>query len=263
MPHQIYKLNVIYRDRRTTLYYLARGKGRHFAGYATSLRQIHTTLNHTFGGPGLELHYVYDRRMHELRTDENLLRALRHSDGSSLTMHAYDKRPFNSIWNFPGKHQDEPIYISSSLANCSHSQCYRCRRSCSNRTACVHAHKSGYKLCERCYRNLKCWNKISWKKPVAVVNAGNIAAGVPHAPLPKNITSVRQLQNILVKLGYCKASDAFGSFTHVVSKTEAGVVKFRRQYRINGKDMREYDLRTERILAQVVRKYQTKGQKYL
>lgn len=261
MSHQIHKLNVIYRARRSTLYYLARGNGQHVPGYVTSLREIRTTLNHIYGSAGLELHCVYDRRMHELRTNENLQRALRHSAGSSLSIHAYDNKPCKSIWNSPQVHQDIPLYVPSNASSVTNSQCYHCRRSSSKGTAYAYAFNSEYRLCSECYRKSKCWNKKCWKKHVAVAHSG-ILGVVPHAPLPRDMSSVRQLQNILVKLGYMRTSHTFGSFKHEVSRTEDGVVKFRRKYGIHGIDMREYDLRTERKLAQVVRKYRQKGNKF-
>lgn len=254
MSHQINKLNVIYRGRRTTLYYWARGNGGHFPGYVTSLHQIQTALCHVFGCVGLELHCIYKRHMHELRTDESLQRALRYSGGASLSIHAYDERSFTSTWNFGQVHQDAPVYVPSGSSYVNFSTCYHCRRSPYNGSTYEYAGNSRYKLCGTCYRKLDFWNKKNWKKQGTHTIACTV---VPQAPLHRDISSVRQLQNILVNLGYLRRSDTVGSYKDIVSRTEDGVVIFRRKYRIFGKDMREYDVRTARKLAEVVKSWST------
>jgi len=121
-----------------------------------------------------------------------------------------------------------------------------------------YAGNSRYKLCRACYRKLDFWDKQNWKKATAHTDyITNIT--VPSAPLRRDKESVRQLQYILVSLGYIRKSDTRASYKDVVSRTEEGVAKFRRKYRIYGKDMREYDLRTARKLAQVVHESRNKA----
>jgi len=79
----------------------------------------------------------------------------------------------------------------------------------------------------------------------------------PAAPLsPKDVDSIRRLQYILVKLGYLHHSNSTS-----ISKTEDAVARFRRKYQIISHDMKEYDTKTARKLAQVVRKYRADGHK--
>jgi len=253
MSNKVKKLSVVYRSRRnnTTLYYWPRGNGRHVPGYVTSLHQINTALCNIYGCAELELHCVYNRRMHQLYNEENMKRALRYSYGSTLTIHAYDKRPSTPSWNLA--HQELPVYIprssSSSLA-----ECYHCRKFCSNETAYAYARNPRYKICGKCYRKLDFWSKPNWKQAAVYTDDIGIIVA-PSAPLRRDMESVLQLQSILVYLGYIRKSDTSGmSYKDVVSITEEGVAKFRSKYRIYGKDMREYDLRTASKLGQVLRK---------
>jgi len=241
MSNQTKKLNVLYRGHRTTLDYWASGQG-----YSTSLYQMKTTIRRIYGCISPELYCFYNCHMHELKTDKDLDRALTfYSKGPTVTIHAFDSRPFISTWNVVPV-RDTPSDSTSIIWD----KCYHKRTGCSIVPSYESSKSPVHKICGSCYRKLDLRYKMYWKKTSAYLS--NIK--VPSAPLDRDIHSIHRLQIILVHLGYLKKSDMIGSYEEVVSKTEEGVAKFRRKYHIYGRDMLEYDLRTAHKLASVLQK---------
>lgn len=120
--------------------------------------------------------------------------------------------------------------------------CYHCGNG-STKYAYAYATNREYQLCSKCYAKLGSKARRNWvllqQQPPDNNYIGNGNGNI----------DLKTLKSIFAKLGYLKNTNDI----------HAAIMKFRKQYRIYGGDMRIYDHKTARKLAQVVRKHRIEG----
>jgi len=239
MEFQTSILTVSYDGFTTSVRYWADGNGRYVSGYATTLAQLRRVLHKVLGIRELDLYCIHERKLHRIVSDKSLGRVLRNTAGNNVLIYAYERR------------RTKPM-------------CYHCdANNTGSKSKYVYAYVTNreYQLCPKCYAKLGSKDRRNWilvsspqlqpaehknyngNHNIAKINVKNINNA------NANNAELNNLKFILAKLGYFKNTNDI----HVA------IMKFRKQYRVYGGDMRIYDHKTARKLAQVVRKLRADG----